>query len=91
MHRGEDQRCLLDRSWRENDRVFVTIHLECGTAYGRTYVRAVSETKLGTFDTEETAPDYVADAQSKVLVAYTPNWWEAVIIRRSLSAHIEPT
>jgi len=33
----------------------------------------MSETKAGTPDTEEMVPVYVADAQSKVLVAYTPN------------------
>ena len=36
-------------------------------------MRTMSETKAGTSDTEEVAPAYVADTQSKVLVAYTPN------------------
>lgn len=51
-------------------------------------VRTMSETKAGTSDTEEVAPAYVADAQNKVLVVYTPNWGEAVIIRRHSGAHL---
>jgi len=67
---------------------FMTIHLEHGTDDGRTCVRAMSETKAGTSDTEEVAPTYVVDAQSTVLVAYAPNWGEAVILRESVvSAH----